>query len=319
VDDLLTGDTITHPGAAARLPVPKFPVPMVSLSVEPKSREHEQRLSTALARLADGEKTFTVTRDAQTGEMVVTGMSQFHIEVMLERMKRRYQVEVTTKTPKIPFRETITRPAEGHYRHKKQTGGRGQYGEVFLKIEPLERGAGFEFVDEIKGGKIPGQYLPAVEKGIREAAEKGVLAGYPVVDFRVRVYDGSYHEVDSSPESFKIAGSRAFKNAFAAAGPVLIEPIVNLEVFVPTQFMGDITGHLNQRRGRIMGIEAQGSLQVIRAQIPLMEVTNYAAELRAMTGGEGFYSIEFAGYDILPHRLAEGVIAQAKREEEQED
>jgi elongation factor G len=243
-------------------------------------------------------------------------MSHLHVDVTLSKMKRIYEVDVVTKRPKIPFKESITTSVDGHHKHKKQTGGRGQYGEVYIRVEPLERGKGFEFEDAITQGKIPSQYIPSVEKGIREVLEKGIIAGYPIADVKVTLYDGSYHEVDSSNESFKIAGSKAFKDAFKQAKPVLLEPIVNMQVFVPARFLGDITGQINSKRGRIVAFESQSGMQVIKAQIPLMEITNYATELSSITAGEGYYTIEFSHYDILPHKLAEGIIAHAKKEEE---
>jgi elongation factor G len=318
VEDICVSDTICTPSHPIRYTPLEFPTPMVSLAVEPKTKADEQRLSTSLQRMADSDPTFRVTRDRETLELVITGMSQLHIDVVLSRMKRRYDVELLTKMPKIAYKETVTALSQGHYKHKKQTGGRGQYGEVYIKLEPNQRGAGFTFIDKITQGRIPSQYIPAVEKGVKEQLEKGVIAGYPVVDVQVTLYDGSYHEVDSSEASFKIAASKAFQAAFREARPVLLEPIVNMEVIVPSRFMGDITGDLNSRRGRIMGLDAQGDLQIIKVQIPFAEIINYSTELRSITAGEGSYSIEFSHYDIVPQRLAEGIIARAKRPKEEE-
>jgi len=244
-------------------------------------------------------------------------MSTLHLDVMLERLKSRFDVEVVTSKPKIPYKETITGTADARYRHKKQTGGRGQYGEVFIKLEPLERGEGFEFVDEIVGGRIPNQYIPAVEKGIRETMASGILAGYPVEDVRVRLYDGSFHAVDSSEAAFKTAASKAFQEGFTSAKPVLLEPIVNMEITIPSEFMGDVSGDISSRRGRITGMDqGPGDIQIVKATVPMSEIMRYATELRSMTGGRGAFTMEFAYYDVVPQRTAETVIAQAEREAE---
>jgi len=319
MDDVEVNDTLTAEGQELTFHPVDFPTPMVSLAVEPKKRGDEQRITSALSKLAEEDRTFQVRRDTETGELVVSGMSTLHLDVMLSRLKSRFEVEVTTSEPKIPYLETVTRTADTSYRHKKQTGGRGQYGEVSIKVEPLERGEGFEFVDEIVGGRIPNTYIPAVEKGIREKMERGILAGYRVVDVRVRLYDGSYHSVDSSEQAFKTAGSKAFQDAFAKAGPVLLEPIAKLEVTIPSEFMGDVSGDINSRRGRITGMDqAPGGLQIVQATAPLSEVSRYATELRSMTGGRGAFTMEFSHYDVVPQRIAEQVIAQAKREDEEE-
>ncbi len=319
VEDILISDTLCDPKTAAKFPPIKFAVPMVALAVEPKSRGDEQKISGSLTKLADEDPTFKVSRDRQTGELVITGMSQLHLEIMISRLKRRFEVEMNTKQPKIPYKETIVGRAEGHYRHKKQTGGRGQFGEVYLRVAPLERGKGFEFVDSVVSATIPGQYIPAVEKGVRETLEKGVVAGYPVEDVQVEVYDGKHHEVDSSEASFKIASSKAFKEAFRNAKPVLLEPIVIVEITVPSKFMGDISGDLNGRRGRILDVQGVGDLQIIRAVVPMAEVRTYATQLRSMTGGQGSYTMEFSHYDVVPQRITETIIAQAKVQEEEEE
>lgn len=317
MEELRISDTVTDGGVEAALAALRFPTPMVSLAVEPESQGDEDRVSSALARLAEEDATFQVSRDRETGELVVTGLSDLHLSVCLGRMKRRFNVSVKTSPPKIPYRETITATADAHYRHKKQTGGRGQFGEVYIKLEPLERGAGFEFVNEIFGGAIPNQFIPAVEKGIVETMAEGVLAGYPVVDVRVRLYDGSYHSVDSSEASFKLAASRAFQEGFMRAKPVLLEPIVIVETTVPSQFMGDVVSDLNARRGRILGTDAVGSMQVVRAQVPLAELLTYSSELRSMTGGQGSYRVEPSHYDIVPQRLAAEIIERAKKAREE--
>lgn len=319
IEEIEVGDSLTASDKGVEFPPIKFPRPMVSLAVRPKKRADEQRITGALAKLASEDRTFTATRDTQTGELVASGMSTLHLDIMLERLKSRFDVEVETSTPRIPYKETITGVADKRYRHKKQTGGRGQYGEVFIKLEPKERGEGFEFVNEIVGGRIPNQYIPAVEKGIREVMAKGILAGCPVEDVRVRLYDGSFHPVDSSEAAFKMAGSKAFQEAFMDAKPVLLEPIVNMEITVPSEFMGDVSGDINSRRGRITGMDqSPGGMQIVKATAPLSEVMRYATELRSMTGGRGAFTMEFAHYDIVPQRIAETVIAQAKREDKEE-
>ncbi|HXG60584.1 MAG TPA: elongation factor G [Planctomycetota bacterium] len=319
VEELNTCDTVCDPAHPIQYPPFVFPASMVSLAVEPKTKQDLARMSESLQKMADSDPTFKFSRDASTGELVITGRSKLHIEIILARLKRKFDVQVNTKAPKLALKETVLQAAEGHHKHKKQTGGHGQYGEVYLRLRPAERGAGFRFVDAVTQGRIPQQFMPAVEKGIRKTLEKGVLAGYPVVDVEVEVYDGSYHEVDSGPASFELAGSKAFKDAFMKARPVLLEPIVNIEVTVPSRFMGDITGDLNSRRGRIQGMDTQGNLQVVRAQIPLMEIMDYETQLRSVTGGEGSYSIDPSHYDVLPQRIAESVIAKAQKVEEEED
>jgi len=313
------GDTVTSGGDALIMPPISVPVPMFSLALEPKSRGDEQKISEALAKMLDEDNTLGTSRDAQTKELVVSGLGDIHIHVLLERMKRRYQVEVDTKPPKIPYRETLTGKAEGHYRHKKQTGGAGQFGEVYLRVEPLDRNEGFEFVDDIFGGSIPKQFLPAVEKGVREAMAEGVIAGYPFQDVRVTVYDGKHHEVDSKEVAFKIAGRNAFREAVRGAKPALLEPYVNMEITVPDEFLGSITGDLNSRRGRIMGMEAgPGGTQAIRVQVPLAEVAQYNTQLRSITGGQGSYLMEFSHYEPVPAQVQQQIVekaAQAKQEE----
>jgi elongation factor G len=319
IEQVEVNDSLTAESEPVVFPAIEFPRPMVSLAVRPKNRGDEQRIAGALNKLAEEDRTFRVNRDAQTSELVITGMSSLHLDIMLQRLKNRFDVEVTTSEPKIPYKETIMATADARYRHKKQTGGRGQYGEVFIKIEPLERGAGFEFVDEVVGGRVPNQYIPAVEKGVREQLAKGIIAGCVVEDVRVRLYDGSYHPVDSSEAAFKMAASKAFQEAFMMAKPVLLEPIVNLEISIPSEFMGDVTGDINSRRGRITGMEqGPGGVQILKATAPLSEVMRYATELRSMTGGRGAFTLEFSHYDVVPQRIAEHVIAQAKKEQTEE-
>ncbi|NOZ24198.1 MAG: elongation factor G [Planctomycetes bacterium] len=312
LDEVSVSDTLSAKREPLAFAAIDFPLPMVGLAVEPETQKDEQKISGALAKLAEEDPTFAVERNAQTHEMVISGMSNLHLILMLNRMKNRFQVGVITKDPKISYRETVTTLGNGKYRHKKQTGGRGQFGEVWLKVEPLERGNRFEFVDEIYGGAIPNQYLPAVQKGVLEAMEKGIVAGYPVHDVRVRVYDGKHHAVDSSEAAFKIAAARAFKAAFLAAKPMLLEPIVMAEITVPNKFTGDILGDLNSRRGRIQNQTALGDMQVITAEIPMAEMAKYSTQLDSVTGGQGTYTMEFSHYDFVPQRIADGIIAKAK-------
>jgi elongation factor G len=281
-----------------------FPRPMFGLAVEAASKGQEQKLATALHRLAEEDPCFLVEHEAETNETVVRGLSDLHLRVMLDRLRERYGVEVKSRPPRIPYRETIGARAEGHHRHKKQTGGAGQFGEVFLRVEPLPRGAGFEFVDEVKGGTIPGQFLPAVEKGVRQAMAAGAVAGYPMQDIRVVVYDGKYHSVDSKEVAFVAAGKKAFLDAVGKARPQVLEPIVDLEVAAPEQHMGDISGGLAAKRARISGTDAvRGSEIVIRAQVPLSELEGYAAELKSVTAGRGRYSLDFSHYEPVPPQV----------------
>jgi len=317
VEELKIGDTLCEPRMKLTMDPIEFPKPMMSVAVEPRSRDDEQKISAGLQRLADGDPTCQIRRDQRSSELVVTGMSNLHLDVTLSRLKRRYGVEVDTREPSIPYLETIQKKAEGQYRHKKQTGGHGQYGEVYLRIEPMERGAGFEFVDEIKGGVIPNQFIPAVEKGVREVLDTGLLADCPIVDLRVAVYYGSYHSVDSSEAAFKIAGARAFQAAFEAAKPVLLEPIAKMEVTIPTEYMGDVTANLTGHRGRIQGMDHVGKMQVVQAEIPTAEVTGYSAELKSITGGQGSFSLEFSHYQIVPQHIQQQIIARRKAQKEE--
>jgi len=319
LEDVNIGDTVFTVEKAFRFPEVKFPQPMVSLAAEPKSKGDEQRLSVALNKMSQSDPAFKVLRDRQTHELVITGMSSLHIDVLLNRLKNKYDVQLNTKQPKIPYKETILAKSAASHKHKKQSGGRGQYGEVYMRLEPLPRSEGFKFVDEIFGGSIPSQYLPAIEKGVQEVLEKGIIAGCQVVDVQVTVYDGSYHEVDSSEAAFKIAGGKAFKAAFMLGKPALLEPIVNIEINTPSKYMGDITGDLNSRRGRITGMDTSGGQQIIKATIPLGEIANYSTELRSITAGEASYSIEFSHYDAVPHKVQEAIVAKSKPQEEKEE
>src|SRR3989339_1692608 len=310
VEDIHISDTICDSKHPVKFPEITFPTPMSSLAVIPKSKGAEKKISECLHKLTEEDKTFRVSHDTLTNEMVITGMSNLHLQVIISRLKRRFGIEVESHIPKIPYKETITAKAQAQYKHKKQSGGHGQYGEVHIKIEPLPGGRGFEFIDEIVGGSIPRQYIPAVEKGIRESLDKGILIGHPIVDLCVRLHYGSYHDVDSSEASFKIAASHAFHDAFNHAKPVLLEPIVNIEVVIPTKFMGEITGNLSSHRGHIKGMDTLGDLQAVRAAIPMSSIANYETELKSMTGGQGSFTMEFSHYDILPAHLMQSVIAQ---------
>jgi elongation factor G len=313
IEDVAVSDTLLAAKGDSQVVPIRFPAPMVALAVEPKSRGDEQKISGGLARLAEEDPTLTVSRDTQTKELVINGMSKLHLDAAVQRLKAR-GVEVTTKRPKIPYRETVTRRvSEVEYTHKKQTGGAGQYAKVVISLYPRERGAGYEFVDKIFGGVIDQPFRVSVDKGIQNKMAEGVVAGYPVVDFGVELVDGKTHPVDSKDIAFQIAGREAFKKAVMQAAAVLLEPIVNMEVTVPARNMGDITGDVNSRRGRILGLESQGNFQTIRAQVPLAEITNYDAELRSITGGEGSYSIEFSHYDTVPPNVAQKVIDASKK------
>jgi len=290
-----------------------FPQPMFGLAVEPAHKGQEQKLANALARLSEEDPCFRIQHNMELNETIIRGLSDLHLKLMLERMKERYGVEVTTRPPRIAYRETITARADGHHRHKKQTGGAGQFGEVYLRIEPLPRGAGFEFTDEIKGGTIPGQYIPAIEKGVRQVLEHGAVAGYQLQDVRVTVYDGKYHTVDSKEVAFIAAGKKAFLDAIGKARPIVLEPIVNMDVNVPENHMGDVTGGLASKRARINGTDSlRGGELVIKAQVPLAEVSDYQTELKAMTGGRGRYTIEFSHYEAVPAQVQKQLVEAYK-------
>jgi elongation factor G len=317
VENLETGDTLCDAAHVLALVAIDVPKGMVSLAVEPKNRNDDQKVSMGIRKLAAEDLTFTEHRDPATHELVITGVSNLHLDTMAKRLRERFHLEVTTKPPRIALKETVLGHSEGHYRHRKQTGGSGQFAEVYLKVEPRERGAGFEFADEVTQGKIPRQFIPAVEKGIVAGLPTGIFAGYPIVDVVARVYDGKHHEVDSNETAFRIAGWRAFKDAFQKSKPCLLEPIVDLVVEVPSASMGDITGDLNSRRGRISGMDSLGNLQIIKAQIPLREILDYSTQLRSMTAGEGSYSFTVSHYDVVPARIAQELAAAYKPKEEE--
>jgi elongation factor G len=314
--ETLTGDTLTDEASPFLLPRIPFPEPGISYAIQPKARGDEEKISNALARIAEEDPTVRSHYDPETRQLLVSGVGQLHVEVLVERMKRKFNVDVTLLPPRIPYKETVKGRAEVQGKYKKQTGGRGQYGDVWLRLEPLPRGQGFEFVDEIFGGAVPRNYIPAVEKGVREAMKRGVISGYPVVDVRCTLYDGSYHEVDSSDLAFQIAGSLALQKGVQEARPCLLEPIMNVEVTAPTDQTGDVIGDLNGRRGRIVGMEPAGETAAIRAQVPMAEMLNFEPALRSMTGGRGAFSMEFSHYEEVPAHLAEKLIATARAEKE---
>jgi elongation factor G len=307
-----SGDTLTDEKAPILYPGLELLPSVMSFALEPKSKGDEEKASQALHKMMEEDLALRVQRDPQTHELILSGVGQSHIEVVVERLKRKYGVEVDLKTPKVPYKETIKGKAKSQGKLKKQTGGRGQYGDTWIEIEPLPRGGGFEFVNAIKGGVVPGQYIPAVEKGIREAMHEGFLAGCEMVDIKATLYDGSYHDVDSSEMAFKIAASVGFKSCVAQAKPILLEPIMQIEVVVPDDCMGDVIGDLNSRRGRVLGVDAKPSGQVIRAQVPMAEVLKYAPDLRSMTGGRGSFSLEFQSYEELPAHLVDKVVREAE-------
>jgi elongation factor G len=316
--ETVTGDTLATEARPLTMPASKPSRPMVTFAAESKSRGEEDKVFSSILKLIEEDPSLALTRNAETKEILLSGVGAVHIEATAEKLKRKFGVEVILRPPKVPYRETIKGTAKVQGKYKRQSGGRGQYGDTWLELEPLPRGAGFEFVDKIVGGVIPKQYIPSVEKGIVEAMAEGILAGFPVVDFRVKLYDGSFHEVDSSDMAFKIAGSMGFKKGVQAAHPTLLEPIMKMTVTVPEENMGDIIGDLNGRRGRVLGVEAQGKLQVITAHVPMAEVLLYAPDLISKTGGRGAYDMEFAHYEEVPPHLAEKIINEARAAKEKE-
>jgi len=316
--DTRTNDVLAEKSTKVKISEIKFPEAVLAYAIEPKSRGDEDKISGSMARLKEEDPSISYTRDPQTHELLLAGQGQLHIEVTVAKLKRRFGVEVLLKPPRIPYRETITAATEAHGRHKKQTGGHGQFGDCKIKVEPLPRGSDFEFVDDIFGGSIPRQYVPAVEKGIQDSRMRGYLAGYPMVDFRATVFDGSFHPVDSNELSFKMAGSLAFKDAMTRARPTILEPIMNVEVYAPSDFAGDLMGDLNGRRGRISGMDTRGTMTVIRAQVPMAEMLTYEQHLTSATGGRGTYHMEYSHYDEVPHQAQAKIIAAAKAERGQE-
>ena len=315
--ETVTGDTLCNEKAPIIFEKVEVPSPIMSFALEPKSRGDEEKIASSLHRLTEEDPTIVFSRDLQTKEMILSGMGQVHIEVNIEKMKRKFGVEVNLHTPKVPYKETIKGKTNVQGKYKKQSGGRGQFGDCWIDIEPLPRGTGFEFADKIVGGVIPQQYRPAVEKGIVEAAAEGVLAGYPVVDFKISLVDGSYHTVDSSEMAFKIAGSMAFKKGVMQCQPILLEPIVNIDIEIPEEYMGDVIGDLNSRRGRVLGMDTKGTNQVIKGQVPLAEILKYAPDLRSMTSGRGNFTYTHSHYEEVPSFIAEKIIAAAKKDKEE--
>jgi elongation factor G len=314
--DTFTGDTLADKSSLIAYPAVKLAEPSIAFAIEAKSRQDEDRMGAALQKILEEDQSLRFYRDPQTKEFLLAGSGQQHVEVIVSRLKHRYSVDVALKAPKVPYRETVRGFADVQGRHKKQTGGHGQFGDCWIKMEPLPRGAGFEFVNEIFGGSIPRNYIPAVEKGIVEIAALGYLAGCPVVDFRVTVYDGSYHDVDSSELAFKLAARKAFKAAMQQAKPALLEPVMMVEVQAPVEYAGDLMGDINGRRGRISGMDTKGNTQIVRAQVPMAEMLNYQNDLISMTQGRATFTMEFDHYDYVPQQQAEKIIAAAKAAKE---
>lgn len=317
LEDLTIGDAVTVESAPLRFPPIAYPEPTYALAVTPKSRGDEQKITAGLEKLAAEDPTFRIRRDAVTGELIVAGMSPLQLDVQLARLQRRYGVATDHHLPAIPYRETIMAPAEGHHRHKKQTGGRGQFAEVYLRVKPKPQGEGFEFIDGVVGGAIPRQFIPEVEKGIRKFLVKGGLAGCPVVDCAAEVYDGKYHDVDSDQLSFQLAGERAFHEAFMKAKPALLEPIMDVEIHVPERFTGDVAGNISSQRGRMSGMEMVDGIQIIRAHVPLKEMQDYSTQLRSITAGEGSFTMKPYGYEQVPPNLQQEIAAAHKRKLEE--
>lgn len=309
-----TGETLCDPSHVVQFPTIQFPEPSISFAIEPKTRADEDRISQAVHRIRDEDPTAIIARDTDTKELIISGNGQLHVEVVTNRLKKRFNVDVDLKPPKISYKETIKGRSDVQGRYKKQTGGRGQYGDVHVKFEPLPRGSDFEFENKIFGGAIPKNYIPSVEKGILESRQKGVIAGYPTVDFKAVLYDGSYHDVDSSDIAFKIAASMAFKKGIKAAKPTIMEPIMNLEVYTPETYMGDIMGNLNGRRGKVQGMEQKGSLRIIKAQVPMAEMLDFEPTLTSITGGRGSFLMEMSHYEEVPVQLQKKIIEDSVKE-----
>ncbi|MGQ0793941.1 MAG: elongation factor G [Deltaproteobacteria bacterium] len=308
----ITGDSVCDENRPVVLESLVFPEPVISIAIEPKTKVDQERLGLSLSKLALEDPSFRVRYDDETGQTLISGMGELHLEIIVDRLKREFKVDANVGKPQVAYKEAIHNAAQAEAKFIRQTGGRGQYGHVRIRIEPLERGSGFKFIDEIKGGVIPKEYIPAVEKGIKEAMETGVIAGYPVIDFSVALYDGSYHEVDSSEIAFKIAGSMAFKDAVRKANPVILEPIMSVEVVVPEDFMGVVIGDLSSRRGKIMSTELRAGMQAIKAEVPLSEMFGYATSVRSITEGRGSFTMEFAQYSDLPQMLSQDIKAKAR-------
>lgn len=306
--DTTTGDTLADPENPIILEKIDFPEPVIAIRVEPKSKADQEKMSIALHKLAEEDPTFKVSGDIETGETIIAGMGELHLDIIVDRMKREFNVEASVGQPQVSYRETITSSTESESKYIRQSGGRGQYGHVWLRIEPLEKGSGFEFVNEIKGGTIPREYIPAVEKGVKEAMNRGVIAHYQMVDIKVTLYDGSFHEVDSSEAAFKIAGSIAFQDGVKRSNPVILEPIMKIQIIMPEDYLGDITGDLSAKRGRIDSMEDRMGIKVVNAMVPLSELFGYATKLRSMTQGRGSFTMEFDHYDQVPGNIAQEII-----------
>ncbi|MCK4263843.1 MAG: elongation factor G, partial [Candidatus Aminicenantes bacterium] len=309
-----TGDTLCAKGSAVKFHAIKFPEPSISFAIEPKTRADEDRISQAIHRITEEDPTVKIERDSETGELIISGNGQLHVEIVTERLRKRYNVNVDLKPPKIPYKETLKGKSDVQGKYKKQTGGRGQYGDVKIKMEPLVRGKDFLFEDKIFGGSIPKNYIPSIEKGIQEARKKGVVAGFPTIDFKVILYDGSYHDVDSSDIAFKIAASMAFKKGMKEARPTILEPIMNVEIYTPEAYMGDIMGNLNGRRGKVQGMEQKGNLRIIKAKVPMAEMLDFEPSLTSITGGRGSFLMEFSHYEEVPGQLQQKIIKEAVKE-----
>ncbi|HEX2439607.1 MAG TPA: elongation factor G [Methylomirabilota bacterium] len=314
--ETLTGDTLCDEAHPFELPRITFPEPAINFAIQPKTRGDEDKISNALSRVEEEDPTVHHQFDPETKQLLISGVGSMHVEMTVERMKRKYNVDVTLLPPRIPYKETVKGRAEGQGKYKKQTGGRGQYGDTWLRVEPRTRGGGFEFVDDIFGGAVPRNFIPSVEKGVRDCMKKGILAGYPVVDLKVTLYDGSYHDVDSSDMAFQIAASMGLQKVFMEAHPILLEPVMNVEVTTPAEVAGDIIGDMNSRRGRIAGMEPNGETAMVRATVPMAEMLTYESSLRSMTGGRGGYSMEFSHYEEVPAFQAEKIVKEAKAEKE---
>jgi elongation factor G len=314
----LVGDTLGDPQRPFRLSPIEFPQPLLSLAIHPKTRQDQDKMGNALGKILSNDPSFHYRVDPEFAETIVAGMGEVHIEVITERLKSKYGIEVSLGKPHIPYRETITGKAQVQGKYKKQTGGHGQYGDVWIRMEPKGLGEGFEFVDDIRGGAIPAKYIPAVEKGVRDAMQHGILAGYPVVDFKVSLYDGSFHSVDSSDLAFQIAGSLAFKKAEQEARPLLLEPIMRLSVSAPPEYVGALTNDLAARRGKVVGMIQEGDLQVVQGEVPQAELFKYATDLRGLTHGAGSHQMEFARYEPVPNHLLDRVLKEHSRLKKEE-
>ena len=308
-----TGDTLCDPSDPIFLEKIIFPEPVISISIEPKSKADQERMSLSLKRLAEEDPTFKIKADQETGQTIISGMGELHLEILVDRMLREFNVDASIGRPQVAYKETIKKMAEAEAKYIRQTGGRGQYGHVWLRVEPQDKGKEFEFIDAIKGGVIPREFIPAVKKGVKEAMDKGILAGYPLVDTKVTLYDGSFHEVDSSESAFKIAGSIALQAAVKKANLVLLEPIMQIEVVIPQDFLGDVTGDLNSKRARIEKMEDRVNMKVINAKVPLAEMFGYATQIRSMTQGRGSFTMEFDYYEEVPNNIAQDIIEGKKK------